>query len=75
LKGRFGRKGCGDDCNNACGAPGYAPVGGHPEVIPAPKDKKEMPKGGVTGITIEPIVTPVVAPKAPIESGIPVNPF
>jgi len=46
-------------------------------VIPAPKDKKEMPKdlpksGGVTNLQIEPIVTPVAAPRPEIQVG---NPF
>jgi hypothetical protein len=75
LKGRFGRKGCDSGCGG-CGDPcAGGPVGGKPEVIPPPKDKKDMPKGGVTGITIEPLVTPVVAPKPPIDPVLPVNPF
>ncbi len=70
IKGRHAR-----DCCDACGpAPCGAP--GHPEVIPPPKDKgKDKGKGGVTGIYVEPIVTPAVAPRPPIEIGGPVNPF
>jgi hypothetical protein len=45
-------------------------------VIPPVKEKeKEKTKGGITGIQIEPIVTPVVAPRNPINVGTPVNPF
>jgi hypothetical protein len=73
LKGRFARN-CNDACAPAC-AP--APCGGpahHPEVIPAPKTKElDKGKGGITGIQIEPIVTPVVAPRQPL--GPSINPF
>ena len=67
LKGRFHRNDC---CDAPCGPAGP----GHPEVIPAPKTP-DKGKGGITGIQIEPIVTPVVAPRPPIEIGGPVNPF
>jgi hypothetical protein len=80
--GKHNKGGCCDIAQScdSCGAGGIAPApiypgGTKPEVIPPPKDKKEMPKGGVTGITIEPIVTPVVAPRPPIEVGGPTNPF
>lgn len=71
IKGHFARNCC-DACppEPCCGP---AAVGGHPEVIPAPKDTK--PKGGVTSLQVEPIVTPVFAPRAPIEIGGPANPF
>ena len=48
----------------------------HPEVIPPPKKTTDdkMPKGGTTGLTIEPILTPVGAPK-PIDLNGPKNPF
>lgn len=80
LKGRFS-KGCDGDCNTCGTGCGTAtPAVGHPEAIPAPKDKKEMPKdlpkGGVTNLQVEPIGIPVVAPRAPvIEVNGPRNPF
>jgi len=48
-----------------------------PEMIPAPKKEmpKDLPKGGVTNLRIEPIVTPVVAPRQTIDVTGPSNPF
>ncbi len=86
--GLFSRLSFGGHKSSSCGgcatACGTGPCDGaittvppaKPEVIPPPKkeEKKEMPKGGTTGITIEPVLTPVVAPK-PIDLNGQKNPF
>ncbi|MCE9530903.1 MAG: hypothetical protein K8T89_07245 [Planctomycetes bacterium] len=81
FKARFSKHGA-SSCNTCDSCASGAPVTtgtSNPEVIPPPKDKKEMPKdlpkGGVTNLRVEPIVTPVVAPRPTIDVSGPTNPF
>ena len=81
VKGKFGKHGSAscDTCDSGCASTVAAPAMSDP--VPAPKElpKKEMPKdlpkGGVTNLNLEPILTPVAAPKQAIEINSPANPF
>jgi hypothetical protein len=67
LRERFSHK-------NSCGTCSTCASGAIvPEVVPDPKDpKKEMPKGGVSSMPVQPIVTPVSNSTSVIEAAPPV---
>jgi len=77
IKGKFGKHGSAscDTCDGGCApAAVAAPADPVPAKDPPKKEMpKDLPKGGVTNLNLEPIVTPVSTPKPAIQ--VSPNPF